>query len=51
MPTDGTLFMENIPRRKQHLLIALSVFFSFGAVLSAVVGLIVIGLCFAENGV
>lgn len=42
MPTDGTLFIENIPRRKQWLLVALSVFFSFGAVLSAVAGLIII---------
>ncbi|KAG9042347.1 hypothetical protein FS837_010980, partial [Tulasnella sp. UAMH 9824] len=42
MPTDGTLFIENIPRRKQWLLVALSVFFSFGAVLSAIAGLIII---------
>ncbi|KAG8889996.1 hypothetical protein FRB98_001431 [Tulasnella sp. 332] len=42
MPTDGTLFLENIPRGKQYLLTLLSVFFSFGAVLSAVIGLLVI---------
>ncbi|KAG8899343.1 hypothetical protein FRB99_006774 [Tulasnella sp. 403] len=42
MPTDGTLFLENIPRRNRYLLTCLSVFFSFGAVLSAVVGLFVI---------
>lgn len=37
MPTDGTLFLENLPRSKQYLLTLLSVFFSFGAVLSSVV--------------
>lgn len=42
MPTDGTLFLENIPRGKRYLLTLLSVFFSFGAVLSAVIGLVVI---------
>lgn len=42
MPTDGTLFLENIPRGKQYLLTLLSVFFSFGAVLSAFIGLLVI---------
>lgn len=35
MPTDGTLFLENLPHSKQYLLTLLSVFFSFGAVLSA----------------
>ncbi|KLT44613.1 MFS general substrate transporter [Cutaneotrichosporon oleaginosum] len=38
MPTDGTLFLENLPHSKQYLLTLLSVFFSFGAVLSSVVG-------------
>ncbi|KDQ20952.1 hypothetical protein BOTBODRAFT_62009 [Botryobasidium botryosum FD-172 SS1] len=42
MPTDGTLLLENVPRKKQYLLTALSVFFSLGAVLSAVVGMIII---------
>lgn len=42
MPTDGTLLLEYIPRRKQYLVTALSVFFSFGAVLAAVIGLMVI---------
>ncbi|KAF8758787.1 Sugar transporter [Rhizoctonia solani] len=28
MPTDGTLFLENVPKKKQYLLTALSVFFS-----------------------
>lgn len=38
MPTDGTLFLENLPHSKQYLLTLLSVFFSFGAVLSATTG-------------
>jgi MFS family permease len=42
MPTDGTLFLENVPKRKQYLLTLLSVFFSFGAVLSALIGILVI---------
>lgn len=42
MPTDGTLLLEHMPNGKQYLVTALSVFFSFGAVLSAVVGLLVI---------
>ncbi|KAG5638739.1 hypothetical protein H0H81_010549 [Sphagnurus paluster] len=42
MPTDGTLLLEHMPKSKQYLVTALSVFFSFGAVLSAVVGLLVI---------
>ncbi|KAG6812306.1 hypothetical protein H0H92_003479 [Tricholoma furcatifolium] len=42
MPTDGTLLLEHMPKSKQYLVTALSVFFSIGAVLSAVVGLIVI---------
>ena len=42
MPTDGTLLLEHMPKQKQYLVTALSVFFSFGAVLSAVVALLVI---------
>ena len=42
MPTDGTLLLEHMPNGKQHLLTALSVFFSLGAVLSALVGIVVI---------
>jgi MFS family permease len=42
MPTDGTLLLEHMPRSKQYLVTALSVFFSFGAVLSAVVALLVL---------
>lgn len=42
MPTDGTLFLENLPKRKQYLLTALSVFFAMGSVLSSVLGLIII---------
>jgi MFS family permease len=42
MPTDGTLLLEHLPKEKQYLVTALSVFFSFGAVLSAVVALLVV---------
>lgn len=42
MPTDGTLFLENLPHSKQYLLTLLSVFFSFGAVLSSVVAFILL---------
>ncbi|KAF8799365.1 MFS general substrate transporter [Phlegmacium glaucopus] len=42
MPTDGTLLLEHMPKEKQYLVTALSVFFSFGAVLSAVVALLVL---------
>lgn len=42
MPTDGTLLLEHMPNGKQYLLTALSVFFSLGAVLSALVGIIII---------
>jgi hypothetical protein len=42
MPTDGTLFLENVPRKKQYLLTALSVFFSLGAVVSAIIAIIII---------
>lgn len=42
MPTDGTLLLEHMPNGKQYLLTALSVFFSLGAVLAALVGIVVI---------
>ncbi|KZP31624.1 MFS general substrate transporter [Athelia psychrophila] len=42
MPTDGTLLLEHMPQGKTYLVTALSVFFSFGAVVSALVGIIVI---------
>ena len=42
MPTDGTLLLEHMPNGKQYLVTALSVFFSFGAVLAAIIGLLVI---------
>ncbi|KAH8114414.1 MFS general substrate transporter [Phellopilus nigrolimitatus] len=42
MPTDGTLLLEHMPKGKQYLVTALSVFFSFGSVLSAVVGILII---------
>ncbi|KAF9054830.1 major facilitator superfamily domain-containing protein [Panaeolus papilionaceus] len=42
MPTDGTLLLEHMPKSKQYLVTALSVFFSFGSVLSAFVALIVL---------
>ncbi|KAF9222968.1 MFS general substrate transporter [Gyrodon lividus] len=42
MPTDGTLLLEHMPKGKQYLVTALSVFFSLGSVLSAVVALFVL---------
>lgn len=42
MPTDGTLLLEHMPNGKQYLVTALSVFFSFGAVLAAVIALLLI---------
>jgi hypothetical protein len=42
MPTDGTLLLEHMPRGREYMVTALSVFFSFGAVLSALVAIIVI---------
>lgn len=42
MPTDGTLLLEHMPRGKQYLVTALSVFFSFGAVVSALVAILVV---------
>ncbi|KAI6044903.1 major facilitator superfamily domain-containing protein [Pisolithus marmoratus] len=41
LPTDGTLLLEHMPKDKQYLVTALSVFFSIGSVVSALVGLIV----------
>ena len=42
MPTDGTLLLEHMPRGKEYLVTALSVFFSFGAVLAALVAIVLI---------
>ncbi|CAO1636800.1 unnamed protein product [Parajaminaea phylloscopi] len=42
MPTDGTLFLENVPVRKQYLLTALSVFFAAGSVASSALALLII---------
>jgi MFS family permease len=42
MPTDGTLLLENVPKSKQYLVTALSVFFSIGAVLAAIVALVIV---------
>jgi MFS family permease len=42
MPTDGTIFLEALPKRKHYLLTALSVFFAAGSVISSVMGLILI---------
>ncbi|EIN12783.1 MFS general substrate transporter, partial [Punctularia strigosozonata HHB-11173 SS5] len=42
MPTDGTLFLENVPKGRQYLLTALSVFFSIGSVVAAGVALLAI---------
>lgn len=42
MPTDGTLLLEHMPKEKQYLVTALSFFFSFGAMISAIVALLVL---------
>lgn len=42
LPTDGTLLLEHMPRGKEYLVTALSVFFSFGAVLAAFVAIVFI---------
>lgn len=42
MPTDGTLLLEHVPNDKQYLVTALSVFFSIGAVISAMVAVFVL---------
>lgn len=42
MPTDGTLFLENLPEEYHFLLTGLSVFFSLGAIFSSTLGLIII---------
>ncbi|GJE98431.1 MFS general substrate transporter [Phanerochaete sordida] len=42
MPTDGTLLLEHMPNGKQYLVTALSVFFSFGSVVAAISGLVLI---------
>lgn len=42
MPTDGTLLLEHMPNGKQHLVTALSVFFSAGSVLSAFAALLIV---------
>ncbi|KAI0286406.1 major facilitator superfamily domain-containing protein [Russula brevipes] len=42
LPTDGTLLLEHMPQGKEYLVTALSVFFSFGAVLAALVAIVLI---------
>jgi len=42
MPTDGTFALETLPRNKRHLLTSLSIFFSIGSVVAALVALLVI---------
>jgi hypothetical protein len=51
MPTDGTLLLEQLPNDKRYLVTALSVFFSFGAVFSAVAAILVVPAhsCFASD--
>ena len=51
MPTDGTLILEQLPNNKRYLVTALSVFFSFGAVLAAIAALLIIPgyTCFAAD--
>ncbi|POY76307.1 hypothetical protein BMF94_0502 [Rhodotorula taiwanensis] len=42
MPTDGTLFLENVPKTRHYLLTALSVFFSLGAIMTSILGLVIL---------
>lgn len=42
MPTDGTIFLENLPEEFQYLLTGLSVFFSLGAILTSSIALYII---------
>jgi hypothetical protein len=42
MPTDGTILLENVPRGKEYLVTALSVFCSFGSVVAAFVAIVLI---------
>ncbi|CAG8805786.1 25823_t:CDS:2, partial [Dentiscutata erythropus] len=42
MPVDGALFLEFIPKSHQYLLTTLSVFFSFGAVITSIVAYLVL---------
>lgn len=42
MPTDGTVFLENLPEEHHYLLTALSVFFSLGAILTSTMAVIIV---------
>ncbi|KAJ2039147.1 hypothetical protein H4S03_001877 [Coemansia sp. S3946] len=42
MPVDGAIFLEFVPREKRHLLTLLSVFFSFGSVLTSSIALAIL---------
>ncbi|KAJ2908921.1 hypothetical protein GGI21_002400, partial [Coemansia aciculifera] len=42
MPVDGAIFLEFVPRETRHLLTLLSVFFSFGSVLTSSVALAIL---------
>ncbi|KAJ7274109.1 MFS general substrate transporter [Mycena rebaudengoi] len=42
MPTDGTLLLEHMPQPKLHLVTALSLFFSLGSVVAAVLALVLV---------
>ncbi|CAG8458276.1 454_t:CDS:2 [Dentiscutata erythropus] len=42
MPVDGALFLEFIPKSHQYLLTSLSIFFSFGAVLTSIFAYLVL---------
>jgi MFS family permease len=42
MPTDGTIFLEAVPKRNHYLLTALSVFFAAGSVVASMLGYVII---------
>ncbi|GAA6010975.1 hypothetical protein JCM11491_005893 [Sporobolomyces phaffii] len=41
MPTDGTLFLENVPKTRHYLLTGLSVFFSLGAIVTSLLSVLI----------
>lgn len=42
MPTDGTVFLENLPEEHHYLLTALSVFFSLGSILTSTLAVAIV---------
>ncbi|KAK3833665.1 MAG: major facilitator superfamily domain-containing protein [Linnemannia gamsii] len=51
MPVDGALFLEFTPKKNQYLLTFLSIFFSFGAVATSILGYILLPRYSCETAV